>query len=46
MLPVRGIVGLRLLLRGAGTDFDSVVDDDDGVIVGGRRKGNAPEGEA
>lgn len=49
---MRGIVGFRLLSRGAGADFDSVVeddDDDDGdgcAIVGGRRKGNAPEGEA
>lgn len=32
---------------GVGADFDdSVVDDDDCVIVGGKRKGNAPEGEA
>lgn len=42
---MRGIVDLRLL-RGAGVDFGSVVDGDVCVIVGGKRKGNAPEGEA
>lgn len=40
---MRGLVGFN-----AGAGCGSVVDNDDEdcVVVGGRRKGNAPEGEA